>query len=81
MTHGKSQISARLSRLIGGGGSERNKVLNIEMIRAGTRAFRAWDPRALEAERMVCEVFFAMLGECNKIEMTQFLANRFFKSY
>ena len=57
----------------------RKKFLNTEMIRAGMRAFQSWDPRASEAEGMVCEVFFAMLRECNKLEMTQFLANRFFK--
>jgi hypothetical protein len=42
-------------------------ILNMDMLNAGLRAFRGWNPAELEAAGMVCEVFFAMLAECPQL--------------
>jgi hypothetical protein len=48
------------------------QILTMEMVNAGLKAFREWDPEKIEAAGMVCEVFFAMLGECQKLRGGKF---------
>jgi hypothetical protein len=53
----------KATRIESGAKSALGVELNMAMISAGVRAFKAWDPHKLEVEGMVCEVFFAMLRE------------------
>jgi hypothetical protein len=56
-----------LDRAVRNGDGAPEQVLTIEMVNAGLKAFREWDPEKLEAAGMVCEVFFAMLAECKTL--------------
>ena len=42
-------------------------ILTMDMVNAGLKAFREWNSEKLEAAGMVCEVFFAMLEKCPRL--------------